>query len=123
MAGLGTPVVIDIDEVMFGEYVAEALASLPPQLGVAMSNVDVLVSDENADEPDMLGLYEGVPLTERGDTYQGALPDRIYIYRTPLCRMCDTVFELIAEVRVTVIHEVAHHFGIDDDALDEWGWG
>ena len=79
--------------------------------------------DANADEPEMLGLYEGVPLTERGDFYAGVLPDRIYIYRRPLLSMCRTVFELADEVRVTVLHEIAHHFGIDDEDLDDWGWG
>lgn len=114
---------VEVDEALFREYVTEALASLPQHLGRAMSNVEVIVSDADPEDPDMLGLYEGVPLTERGDTYQGALPDRIYVYRLPLCRMCDTVFELIDEVRITVIHEIAHHFGIEDESLDEWGWG
>lgn len=114
---------IEIDEDIFREYVYEALSGLPTHLRREMSNVEVIVADENADDTDMLGLYEGVPLTERGDSYHGALPDRIYIYRVPLCRMCETIFELVEEVQITVVHEVAHHFGIDDDALDEWGWG
>lgn len=114
---------VEVDESMFREYVSEAVAALPEHLSRAMSNVEVIVADQDQQDPDMLGLYEGVPLTERGDTYHGALPDRIYIYRLPLCRMCDTVFELIDEVRITVIHEVAHHFGIEDGPLEEWGWG
>ncbi len=114
---------IDIDEATFVEFVDEALAEIPPQLASMMSNVEVMVVDRHDDEPDLLGLYEGIPLTERGDTYAGALPDRIMIYRLPILGMCDTVFDVIDEVRITVIHEIAHHFGIDDESLHEWGWG
>jgi len=86
-----------------------------------MDNVWVMV-EERARGEDLLGLYEGVPLTER-DTYGGmALPDRITIYRRPICEMCETEEEVVETVRDTVIHEVAHHFGIDDDRLDELGW-
>ena len=113
---------IDVDEATFAEFVAEALAEIPARLAAMMDNVEVLIADRNPDEPDLLGLYEGIPLTERGDTYAGALPDRIMIYRLPTLAMCDTVFEVVDEVRITVIHEVAHHFGIDDDALHDWGW-
>lgn len=114
---------IDIDETTFREFVAEALAEIPADLARVMSNVEVIVADRHDEEPDLLGLYEGIPLTERGDTYAGALPDRIWIYRLPLLDMCQTVFDVIDEVRITVIHEVAHHFGIADEQLHEWGWG
>ncbi|HNL52417.1 MAG TPA: metallopeptidase family protein [Actinomycetota bacterium] len=114
---------IDIDEPTFREFVAEALAEIPPDLSRVMSNVEVIVADSHETEPDLLGLYEGIPLTERGDTYAGALPDRIWIYRLPLLAMCETVFDVVDEVRITVIHEVAHHFGLSDEQLHEWGWG
>jgi predicted Zn-dependent protease with MMP-like domain len=101
--------------------VADALDSIPEALGRHMDNVWVLV-EERARGEDLLGLYEGVPLTER-DTYGGmVLPDRITIYRRPICEMCDSEDEVVETVRDTVIHEVAHHFGIDDDRLDELGW-
>ncbi len=113
---------IEIDEATFADFVAEAIAGIPVALAAAISNVEVIVVDRHETEEDLLGLYEGIPLTERGDSYAGVLPDRITIYRLPILAMCDTVFDVIDEVRITVVHEVAHHFGIDDDALHEWGW-
>jgi len=97
------------------------LDGLPPELGRRIRNVAVFVEDE-APEPGLLGLYEGIPLTERSDSYAGVLPDRITIYRRPLCRLCGGEAQLVTQVRVTVVHEVAHHFGIDDDRLQELGW-
>lgn len=105
----------------FEVLVAEALDSLPPELGRQMRNVVVVVEDD-APSPGLLGLYEGVPLTERGDWYSAVLPDRITIYRKPICAISATEDEVVEQVRVTVIHEVAHHFGIDDARLDELGW-
>jgi predicted Zn-dependent protease with MMP-like domain len=104
----------------FEALVGDALDSLPDDLFDAMDNVSFEVADEHPD--DLLGLYEGVPLPERGD-YHAVFPDRIYVFRIPHCEMCDDEAELIAQVRVTVLHELAHHFGIDDDKLDELGWG
>lgn len=99
----------------------EALDGLPEELGKLMDNVAVVVEDE-APEAGLLGLYHGVPLTERGDSYAGFLPDRISIYRDEICRIAATPDEVEEEVRTTVVHEVAHHFGIDDDRLHELGW-
>lgn len=113
---------IQIDEETFADFVAEAIVGIPPALSAAITNVEVIVVDRHETEEDLLGLYEGIPLTERGDSYAGVLPDRITIYRLPILAMCDTVFDVIDEVRITVVHEIAHHFGIDDDALHEWGW-
>lgn len=113
---------IDIDSDLFGEFVAEAVDSIPAPLAAATSNVEILIADRNPDEPDLLGLYEGVPLTERGEWYAGVLPDRVTVYRLPILAMCETVMDVVDEVRITVVHELAHHFGIDDDELDEWGW-
>ncbi|MGN6242248.1 MAG: metallopeptidase family protein [Motilibacteraceae bacterium] len=125
---------MDPDE--FDELVADALDGIPGELARAMRNVVVLVEDEpepaqleahaegaDGDGPELLGLYEGVPLTERDGWYSGVLPDRITLFRGPLLRRCSSREELVEEVRITVVHEVAHHFGIDDERLDELGWG
>jgi predicted Zn-dependent protease with MMP-like domain len=106
----------------FEERVERVLASLPAELRGAMSNVEIVVEDENPDDPDLFGLYLGIPLTERGD-YIGVLPDKIAIYRLPLEEeFGDDPSVLEEEIRITVLHEVAHHFGIDEDRLDELGW-
>ena len=78
--------------------------------------------EDDSDDPDLLGHYEGVPLTERHDYGGMVMPDRIVIFRRPICAMCDSEEEVVQEVLVTVVHELAHHFGIDDDRLDELGW-
>ena len=107
----------------FDELVSDALDEVPPELAAMMSNVVVLVEDEPpADDPDLLGLYVGVPLTERDWGYAGVLPDRITVYRGPTLRMCDTEDDVVDEVHVTVVHEIAHHFGIDDERLHALGY-
>ena len=107
----------------FEEHVRRALDSLPSELRDAMSNVEIVVEDENDDDPDLFGLYTGIPLVERDGGYAGVLPDKIEIYRLPLEEeFGDDPAVLEEEIRVTVIHELAHHFGIDDDRLDELGW-
>jgi predicted Zn-dependent protease with MMP-like domain len=113
--------VIDIEPGRFEEMVATALDSLPAELGRLMSNVAVTV-EHDPGPPGLLGLYEGIPLTSRTTQYAGVLPDRITIYRQAICAICRTEDEVAGEVRRTVIHEVGHHFGIDDDRLDELGW-
>jgi predicted Zn-dependent protease with MMP-like domain len=113
--------VIDIEPGRFEEMVATALDSLPAELGRLMSNVAVTV-EHDPGPPGLLGLYEGIPLTSRTTQYAGVLPDRITIYRQAICAICHTEDEVADEVRRTVIHEVAHHFGIDDDRLRELGW-
>ena len=107
----------------FDELVGDALDLLPGELATAIDNVVILVADRNPDEPELLGLYEGVALTERDSWYVGALPDTITIYRDALLDMCHTDAEVVDEVAITVIHEIAHHFGIDDERLHELGWG
>jgi predicted Zn-dependent protease with MMP-like domain len=108
----------------FEELVADALDALPPALGALMDNVVVLVEDDS--DEGLLGLYEGVPLTEREQYGVGwgelPLPDRITVFRLPICRLARDEDEVVEEVLVTVVHEVAHHFGIDDDRLAELGW-
>lgn len=107
----------------FEELVADALDLIPDEFASAMDNVVVLVEDRDPANPTLLGLYHGVALTERTSQYGGVLPDRITIYREPILAMCDAEQEVVEEVAITVIHEVAHHFGIDDDRLHELGWG
>ena len=106
----------------FDEHVRAALDSLPPQIARALDNVAVVVEDENPADPDLFGLYHGIPLPERGDRYAGALPDRISIYRLPLEESFPDPRELEEEIRITVLHELAHYFGIDEDRLAELGY-
>jgi predicted Zn-dependent protease with MMP-like domain len=107
----------------FEQLVADALDTIPPELTAAMDNVVVLVAGRHDTEPDLLGLYEGVALTERTSNYGGFLPDRITVYQDAILDVCDDEDAVVHEVAVTVVHEVAHHFGIEDDTLDELGWG
>ncbi len=107
----------------FEELVGEALDTIPAELARAMDNVVVLVADRNANDPHLLGLYEGVALTERTSQYAGVLPDRITIYQEAILDVCADEDEVVDEVAVTVVHEVAHHFGIDEETLHRLGWG
>lgn len=110
----------------FEDAVRDALDLIPPELAAQMDNVVVLVEDDPPpdEEPDLLGLYEGVALTERDGWWAaGSLPDRITIFRRPTLAICETTEEVVEEVAITVVHEIAHHFGIDDDRLHELGWG
>ena len=107
----------------FEDHVERALASLPPELRRAVQNIEIAVEEEHPEDPDLFGLYEGVPLPERGD-WAGELPDRIRIFRRPLVdEFGDDPALLEDEIRVTVLHELAHYFGIDEDRLDELGYG
>lgn len=116
--------VIDISRQRFEELVAEALDEIPEPLAKAMDNVVVLVEDDPP-ERSLLGLYEGHMLTNRGTDYGIGmpLPDRIFIFRNPILRICRSERDVVREVAVTVVHEIAHHFGIEDDRLHELGWG
>jgi predicted Zn-dependent protease with MMP-like domain len=111
-----------MDPQRFDELVSEALDLIPPKLAAVMDNIVVLVADRHPDEADLLGLYQGVALTERDSNYAGSLPDTITVYRDALLAICDSDEQVVDEVTITVIHEVAHHFGIDDDRLHELGW-
>jgi predicted Zn-dependent protease with MMP-like domain len=106
----------------FEEHVRAALDGLPPRIARALDNVAVVVEDENPSDPDLFGLYEGVPLPERGERYAGNLPDRITVYRLPLEESFEDPAELEREIRVTVLHELAHYFGIDEERLAELGY-
>jgi predicted Zn-dependent protease with MMP-like domain len=117
------PVPVEMSRERFEELVSEALDEVPGDLLDLMDNVVVLVEDDPPPgEQELLGLYEGHALTSRGWDYSGVLPDRITIYRNPTLRVCDTEDDVVDEVAVTVVHEIAHHFGIDDAQLHALGW-
>lgn len=110
-----------LDQEAFEDLVGQSLDMLPEELGLLLDNVVIVVEDEHPEE-ELYGLYEGIPLTEREDYGDFTLPDKITLYRLPLCRDCQDFEQLRDEVLVTVVHEIAHHFGIDDDRLHEFGW-
>nr|WP_296066846.1 metallopeptidase family protein [uncultured Actinoplanes sp.] len=115
---------VDMSRERFEELVGEALDEVPRELLSVMNNVVFMVEDEPPDgNDDLLGLYEGTALTDRGWDYAGVLPDRITIYRLPTLKICDSETDVVDEVAITVVHEIAHHFGIDDHRLHELGWG
>jgi predicted Zn-dependent protease with MMP-like domain len=114
---------VEMSRHRFEELVSEALDEVPPEFARAMDNVVVLVEEFNDEAPDILGLYHGIALTERTSSYGGVLPDRISIYRQPILSMCEDEDEVVEEVLITVVHELGHHFGIDDARLHELGWG
>ena len=105
----------------FEQHVRAALDTLPPGIATALDNIAVVVEDEHPDDPDLFGLYEGVPLPERGDM-AGELPDRITIFRLPLEDEFPDPGELEREIRITVLHEIGHYFGLDEDRLTELGY-
>jgi predicted Zn-dependent protease with MMP-like domain len=105
----------------FDEVVARALRSLPRELQAAVWNIEIAVEDEHPDDPDLFGLYEGVPLPDRGD-WAGTMPDRIRIFRRPLVESFPDERELEDEIRITVLHELGHYFGLDEDELDNLGY-
>ena len=109
----------------FEALVDQALDQIPDEIAAVVDNLVVLVEDRPpaGEPPDLLGLYDGVALTERQANHGGELPDRILVFREPLLDMCATEDELVEEVEITVVHEIAHHFGIDDAHLHELGYG
>jgi len=114
---------VEMSRERFEALVDAALDDIPEEIARLVDNVVVLVEDEAPpDDPDLLGLYDGVALTERAANHSLELPDRIFVYRLNLLDMCETEAELVDEVRITVVHEIAHHFGIDDDELHELGY-
>ncbi|AHW65488.1 Hypothetical protein CGLY_15260 [Corynebacterium glyciniphilum AJ 3170] len=114
---------IDVSDDDFEELVDRGLRLIPRQLLDALDNVAIVVEDHNDEDPSILGLYHGVALTERSVEWPTFLPDKISIYKDALCRYCSTHDQLVEEVAVTVVHEIGHHFGIDDARLHELGWG
>ena len=107
----------------FEGYVNDALDTIPDELFGLLDNCIIVIEDDAPpDDPDLLGLYDGVPLTERDTSYGGVLPDRIIIFRNPTLAFCDTVDDVIDEVHITVVHEIAHFVGIDDERLHQLGY-
>ena len=113
---------IEVEPGRFEDMVVPALDGLPEELGQLMRNVVVTTVEHRPGPPGLLGLYQGIPLTSRTSPYARVLPDRITIYRPAICAICRTEQEAGDQVRRTVIHEIAHHFGIDDNQLSELGW-
>lgn len=107
----------------FDGLVGEALDLVPEELARQMDNVVVLVEPRHPEEPELLGLYEGVALTERTADYAGELPDRITVYRDAVLDYCEDDDAVVDEVAITVVHEIAHHFGVSEERLHELGWG
>jgi predicted Zn-dependent protease with MMP-like domain len=113
---------VEMSRERFEELVGDALDLVPQEFLNFMSNVVILVEDDSPRGLNLLGLYEGHALTNRGWDYAGVLPDRITIFRNPTLRSCESEAEVVEEVAITVVHEIAHHFGISDDRLHELGW-
>jgi predicted Zn-dependent protease with MMP-like domain len=105
----------------FDDHVKAALDSLPADIASALDNIVLLIEDEHPDDPDLYGLYEGIPLPERGDM-AGELPDRITIFRIPLEEEFPDPADLEREIRITVLHEIGHYFGLDEDRLAQLGY-
>ncbi len=114
---------IEVSEDRFAELVEAAFDAVPEELAALLDNVVLFIEDDAPPhDPTLLGLYDGIPLTERDSTYAGVVPDRIFVYRKPTLAICDTEEHVIEEVGITVVHEIAHHFGIEDDRLHELGY-
>jgi predicted Zn-dependent protease with MMP-like domain len=114
---------VELSDDRFAELVEDAFRAVPAELTALLDNVALFIEDDPpVDEPDLLGYYDGVALTERDTSYGGELPDRIVVFRNPTLAMCDTEADVVHEVGITVVHEIAHHFGIDDDRLHELGY-
>lgn len=114
---------MDIGEEGFYALVEEALATLPEELLDDLENVAIVVEDEPEDGSETLGVYEGTALTERDSSWFGMLPDRVVLFRGPLSRMCEDEDDLFEEIAITLVHEIGHYHGIDEERLHELGWG
>jgi hypothetical protein len=114
---------VDIGEEGFYALVEEALATLPEELLDDLENVAIVVEDEPEDGSETLGVYEGTALTERDSSWFGMLPDRVVLFRGPLSRMCEDEDDLFEEIAITLVHEIGHYHGIDEERLHELGWG
>ena len=113
---------VEITADEFEALVNDELDALPPEMLDGLDNVVIMIEDEPEDGSDLLGVYEGLALTER-DAYAGVLPDRIILFSGPLTRMCDDRDDLAEEIHITLVHEIAHFYGIEEDQLHALGWG
>ena len=121
--GTGQDGRVDVSPERFAELVEAAFAAIPAELTALLDNVALFIEDDPPDDdPDLLGYYDGVALTERDTTYGGVLPDRIVVIRSTTLDMCDTEEDVVHEVGITVAHEIAHHFGLDDERLHALGY-
>lgn len=114
---------VEVTDEEFEELVDRGLDMIPRKLLNSLNNIAIVVEDRNEEDPTLLGLYHGVALTERSVEWPTYLPDKISIYRGALCDWCRSHDELVEQVAITVVHEIGHHFGIDDARLHELGWG
>jgi predicted Zn-dependent protease with MMP-like domain len=115
--------VLDVPVDRFEELVDDALDSIPAGLLALLDNVVIQVEDRDPDDPTLLGVYQGTALTDRLSDYTFALPDTITVFRLPIVAVCDDEADVAREVAITVVHEIGHHFGIDEERLHELGWG
>jgi predicted Zn-dependent protease with MMP-like domain len=114
---------VDVSPERFAELVEAAFAAIPAELTSLLDNVALFIEDEPpSDDPELLGYYDGVALTERDTTYGGVLPDRIVIIRSTTLETCENEEDVVREVGITVAHEIAHHFGLDDERLHALGY-
>ncbi|MFT3860773.1 metallopeptidase family protein [Micropruina sp.] len=114
---------VSMSEERFDQLVDQAIAQIPTDLAALVQNCVLVIEPRAAEpDPDLLGFYDGIPLSQRDSWYSGVLPDRIVIYRDAILDLCDDERQVVDEVRITVWHEVAHYFGIDDERLDELGY-
>lgn len=114
--------VVKLSRERFEELVTEAIDHIPEEIWSCVDNLAFFVEEESVDDPDLLGLYNGIPLTEREGYFGMVMPDRIFIYRKPICALSEKESEVIRQIHVTVVHEIAHHFGISDERLEELGY-
>ncbi|MCU1658330.1 MAG: hypothetical protein JWO57_2986, partial [Pseudonocardiales bacterium] len=120
---LHTGAVLEVSRRRFGELVDDAIDLLPEQLLRLLDNVVIQIEDRDVEQPGLLGVYRGVALTERGHDYSFQLPDTITIFRLPTLEICTDERQVATEVATTVVHEIGHYFGIDEQRLHELGWG
>lgn len=107
----------------FEQLVSDALDQVPDELVALIDNCIVIIEEDSPEgEPQLLGLYDGIPLTERNNDYTMVLPDRIFIYMNPTLAYCSDRDQVVDEVHTTVVHEIAHHFGISDEQLHQLGY-
>lgn len=112
-----------VSQEVFEAMINDALDTIPEEFARHMTNMVVLARDFNPDEPTLLGLFEGIPLTDQHSNHSGFLPDAVFVYKDALEAMCSDKEELRHEVKVTVLHEVGHYFGLEEHELHELGWG